>query len=1360
MKRSISLLRNSLVTAASLFAVLSSTHVSAAPVVYESSPLFLSNKAEPNMFFVMDDSGSMDTDMMSPFESVSGWGGVMTISQGGNSFFYLYLAGAGTNLASYTLDNQNQNYYVIPHFSGVFAAADNFVSAPASRVYTTPSNSLRGIWRARNYQYNPLYYNPNVDYAPWAGVDNNGSTYRDIDVSGFGSGSVLAPYDPFRPTNTFNLASNQRYVAYLRRATDIATTTPYANPAGVNFVEYDYYPAFYNVWNDTNSNGLIDSTDTFRRIEIRPGTTVCSGTGDDADQFSNGCIRRTPADEMKNFANWFAYHRKRKSVAKYGVSQVVNTSSNLRMGYTTINMRYSTGTNVSVRLNTMNADAANGNKRTLLDNLFSTRFNQGTPLFRGIQLTGEYFDCTNNGTTAFASNDSQCAIQQTPIAPATEAAGICQQNYMVLVTDGEYTDSSPINIDNEDADTGAGAATNTLFDGPPYGDTLNDTLADLTMHFYEKDLSAQANRVPIECGVDENSAQHMVSFILGFGVQGNLDPTTFVQPSGIDPSCPATTVTTPAWPTSISTFADRIDDVAHSSYNGRGQYLSAQNPKQLTDGLNKVLSAVLKRTGSATSVTFNSSSLNSGTIVFFASFDSSTWDGKLSAYNIDSSGNLDLSSPAWPSPAEDQLEAASASSRTIMTFNDDPANYGAIPFRTFASLTTTQQNDLSTDQNDNIVADPTTAQARLDFIRGDHTCETDWVPATDCGLTAPIFRSRVYDPITKARFKLGDIVHSSPVYVGSPPNLYPSTDPFGIDGKRFRDYRNGVASASLAFSSGKTAKDRTPMVYVGANDGMLHAFNALTGEEIWAYIPNALFQTDDQIGPGLHSLTEIDYPHEYYVDLPPTVTDAYIDTGSGPEWHSILVGGLRSGGRGLFAIDVTDPDLIISSPTRETELKNKIMWEFTSNDDKDFGLSFSEARIVPMGSASGGIDWYVIIGNGYNSLSGNKDIPIAEESTKPKNVSGASSNPYSSKLFILKLSGPGSDGTWDHGTDYWKIDTKLPAGNTWTEADRNGLSTAAVADYDGDSIADLVYAGDLYGRMWAFDIMGTNTNSWGIYGGNSPNPLFIAKDNLGNRQPITSAPALAFNEDVPTVTSSPGINVPNLLIYFGTGSYVKPTDTSDVSAQSFYAVWDTGESNIPSGGYTVNRSSPGSSDLVRQPINTDIAADGSVSRIINPAQTVDYTSGSTFGWYLDLPDTGERVSLSPVVLSSIVFIKTLIPSPNPCDFGGYSWNMNLDASTGQAPDSSLIDFDNSGDIGAGDLTQNGHVSAGTREDSLITNSALTNAGSGIGGPLNCPEGYDKKAEFITLSDGTTKTNFICVPENQKTGRLSWKELRF
>ena len=291
------------------------------------------------------------------------------------------------------------------------------------------------------------------------------------------------------------------------------TATATASPDG-----FRYY-----TWTDLDGDGLFDN-------------------GEETAHF----IKDKDAATKQNFANWFSYYRARHLVAKAAYGQVIANATGVRMGLATLHNNNSVNTAIS----SMNADPTTGNKRTLMNALYSIQPGDDTPLRHGLRNAGLYFECQSN--TFFSS----C-----PVLSAADG-GACQQNFAVVMTDGYYNDSLS-GVGNVD---GPGSG-NTAWDGGAYADSYSNTLADVAMRFYERDLHPSLNNnVPITPGVDDANHQHMVTYTVAFGVNGQLSSS---------PSNPSTAF---SWPDPTASSAAKIDDLRHAAYNGRGEFLNASNP--------------------------------------------------------------------------------------------------------------------------------------------------------------------------------------------------------------------------------------------------------------------------------------------------------------------------------------------------------------------------------------------------------------------------------------------------------------------------------------------------------------------------------------------------------------------------------------------------------------------------------------------------------------------------------------------------------------------------------------------------------------------------------------------------------------
>jgi type IV pilus assembly protein PilY1 len=1156
--------------------------VNAAPGTLADSPLFLSNSVEPNVLFVLDDSGSMD------------WGIMAPESQG----------------RMYSGDNCVYEYAV----PGPDAGSTDVPPTEEALIALGVEKPYGGVWRAWSKDYNKVYYDPTITYTPWPGENKNGVRFTRANPTA----ALNDPYDP--DAGTINLTAVTSYTA---------DYCPY--DGGADFTVKDYYPARYNQWIDTDGDNVVDAEDEHTTVVIKVGGLYTGGENRRDCAAAPNC---TGVEELQNFANWYSYYRNRNYVAKAAYGQVVARAANTRMGLVSL---HDNG-NIDTAIASMNADPRSGAKGTLLHNLYDGYGSGVTPLKSSFHEAGKYLSCASNGYFG------DCP------ALAEGNGGECQQNFAVVMTDGYYNGSNPPVLGNTDGDNDSKWDSGS--DGP-YGDSVADTLADIAMEYYETDIRPADNNVsPPPGGVDENTAQHVVTYSVAFGVNGTLKA---MPPNREDPF---------AWPIP-NTDPKKIDDLRHAAWNGRGEFLSAQDPNQLISGLRAALQSIQGRVGSAASVAFNTGSLSTNSQVYLSLFNSERWDGNLLAYDLNPITGAVDSTPAWGAAGRLKARDLSVSPRTLLTYN----GIDGVAFQ-WADLTGDQKNDLRTNP-DGTLDNEAAGMARHDYLRGARGCETS--SSGTCSYSDGV-NAFVEKSLRERGGLLGDIIHSGPVFVGAPETNWPDVAPFpGTVGNTYTEFRNAQAN-------------RPGVVYVGANDGMLHAFKQSNGAEILGYIPNALYSTGAL--DGLHYLTDPAYTHRYQVDLTPTISDAYIKTApvGSASWRTILVGGLRGGGRGVYALDVTDPNSFSESGSTPAKV---VLWEFTNVDDPDLGYTFSKPSIVPLDGGSGTIEWVAIFGNGYNA-----------------------DGDGLAKLFILRLEG-GLDGVWTEGTDYVKISTGAA----------DGLSTPAVVDTDGDGLADRAYAGDLNGNMWAFDLSGSNPTKWGVAhkSGKDPVPMFTAAAN----QPITTTPVIVRNSSFPASPS----NEPNLIVLFGTGQYLTAADTNTTDTQTMYGILDSGGGAIDRG------------DLVQQVIGTAATTEGIVSRTLTD-NAVDYSRDD--GWYIDLPDTGERIVVDPVIRADLVFFNTMMPDTDPCNQGGSGWQMVARWLTGGRP--SEVSFDLNRDGLLTDLDEVGGTAA---------------AGDKVTGFATSPVNLSNKrytSTTDTLDGGSIEVTDIIETGGAKTGRLSWEEL--
>ncbi len=1064
----------------------------AAPGTLATSPLFLqSGTVPPNIFFTIDDSGSM------------GWADLLN--------------------------------------NGTFSPGDALLS---NSLAYNPPGAYSSDWNRRLARlfcrgFNVMAYDPSKTYTPWQGVDSAGIAYQDMTL-------LSARSNPYNPTS------------------------------GVNISGHYYWP-----WNDADADGEYDGPNdpSWWGGDPASATDECGDVSTLAGGVAVNTLPLTGTaaapNSQRNYANWYSYYRTREYVVKRALSQII-TASNVRMGLATLHNNNNVLTQVKDvdDVTTPVNLVAQGNKNALLKNLFRIYSSGGTPLRQALRNAGEYY-AGNSGW-----GDS-------PILEAHDG-GECQQNFTILMSDGFWNGGDP-GVGNTDGDNSS------AFDGGAYADTYSNTLADVAMKYYEGDLSPLANNVPTIPGIDENSAQHMVSYTVGFGVNGTLTNSDVPGSSGF------------SWPKPVANTSTTIDDMRHAAFNGRGLFLSAKDPQQLIDSLSQYIADIQARSGTAAAVSFNSTNLNTGSRVYQALFDSTRWSGDLLAKDIvvnATTGVASISGTAWK--ASTDVDGRAPSSRQIITY-DSGTGLG-INFD-WASLNSAQKSDLRTSSL-GILDNDAAGMARLAYVRGDRVCEKGALGVclyTDTSLN--VFVSKNLRTRSSA---LGDIVHSSPAFVGAPSLSYPDA------------IEPSAPYSAFAISN----KSRAGMTYVGSNDGMLHGFDD-NGVEIFGYIPASLFSTD--AAAGLHYLSDPSYTHRYYVDLSPTVQDAYITVGGTTAWRSILVGGLRGGGKGLFAMDVTDPTALASNAA------SKVLWEFSDNN---LGYTFSDIQIGKMNNGK----WAAVFGNGYNS---------------DPNGDGRA------KLYILYLDGSNLTAPLIIDTGVGSLDAvSKDCGNALSDC--NGLSTPRLVDLNGDGTIDRIYAGDLHGNLWAFDVADkTSTATWlPAYG---TNPLFRACSaspcTSSNRQPITVQPDVVHHPAQIAYATRP-----NLLVFFGTGQYLTQADIASTQRQTFYGVWDSRSGNL-------DRSS-----LQPQTITTTLndAVLGNVRTV--SSNSVNY-SATEKGWLIDLPTDGERSVTNPTAFGSVVFFNTVIPttaSSNMCNVGGSGWLMAVDLLTGGEPSFIPIDVNNDG----------------------------------------------------------------------------------
>ncbi len=598
-------------------------------------------------------------------------------------------------------------------------------------------------------------------------------------------------------------------------------------------------------------------------------------------------------------------------------------------------------------------------------------------------------------------------------------------------------------------------------------------------------------------------------------------------------------------------------------------YLVAGSPRRLIDGV-RTMFAMLANEGTDdfreharhSVLVPSAETTKNGAALYQAGYDRVRWRGSLKKYvvSVNAEGDAERSAaPVWdagailsgtqktpPFPLPDERKIFTSSTQA-----DLPQR--TVAFR-WPALDSAQRTALGTPNPGS--ASDSLGEQRLKYLRGDR--------ALELGRRDGIFRWR--------RSVLGDIVNSIPVHVGPPASMHQDSDYPGFRAKYAR---------------------RAEAVYVGANDGMLHAFDADKGVELFAYIPNALM-------PSLALLTQPQYRHRPFVDGGIAVADAKVRG----EWRTVLAAGMGAGAQGIFALDVSDP-------ARFEEGMGAI-WEFTDRDDPDIGHIMAAPQIAKLRSKTGGAlanyEYFVVVPSGINNYKADG--------------TGRFSATGQPALFLLSLQkDPGSP--WKLGVNYYKI--KLPVGEAGMQ---NGLFQPVLAG-GADGAVRHAYAGDLQGNLWRFDFK--DGAPWNKALGANPKPVFIAQDENGRRQPITTQPKLVY--------AAGGA----YMVLFGTGKFLEPQDAAPAGfgTQSFYGILDKPEARDSIDG--------------RKALSPRILASVNQGDEVLLAQSRENSMRSTAsgaGWFFDFPESeksGERVVFTPVTAFGRLFLSTLIPSATPCE---------------------------------------------------------------------------------------------------------------
>ena len=929
---------------------------------------------------------------------------------------------------------------------------------------------------------------------------------------------------------------------------------------------YTINNSHYFIWNDTDGD-LIQDSDEIYLVNI--SGSVSDGTVDrqyyhvdDADedgkldmdeltlldisvtdssdeQYVPEGVKATSSDgtlmsaeeERQNFANWYSFYRKRLWTAKAAVGQTIEDMYNVNVGLYGINqsiikpmapvdLTYSDGSTVD-------------ETETLLKLLYNGYTTGSTPLRMGLGTVGEYFStnlladryytCDQDGDGGY---DICTGNAYEKIGPWQEddSGGSCQKAFAILMTDGYWNQSVDNSVQYADHDT---SKTDTDYDGGIFADAGSHTreisLADVAMYFYEHDLNTNLDDEVVAKGYDIAPHQHMTTYSVAFGVSGSIDSRNF-------PDC--------------LPDGDYDEDTPETAYrDGTYDYSTDNSINQLLDGLTIWVD-------------------DSGSVLTPSWIDE---DGDATEYPV-----YYGYCPEWQGDDDkvDDLFHAAVNGRGKFLNASNPQEL----VEAMSEIRKLVKNSIQTGTAatvDDIVLTEDTRLYQAVYQKKQWAgnvfayCLDDNGFTTACDGTAD--GSIIYWNADSIADNFGDTWWDSGRQVLTLNDDTREIVPFRFselsaaqqDSLVSEDIVNYLrGDRSLESENGGTLRDRltyfgdivdsqivhySSLIFVGANDGGLHVFDSDTGEELMTYIPALVYRdyidgTSPYWNDKLYKFSQESHEenHKFFVNN--TVDIQYVS-----DTAAYVLGGLRKGGRGIYALnirgitqgiesyadsgDVTgweypvakydgvdnDGDSVIDEADEEYDSSSA-----ETHTDPFMGYTFSLMKTTKVRTGEDATTWAVIFGNGYDSYN------------------------QLAALYVVDL---------QTGQLIRRIVVDAPERpDTTTEC--NGLSTPAILDEDLDEVADYAYAGDLLGNMWKFDLTDDDPDNWHVYFEDSSGtgqPLFRAKNRQGYRQPITMEPI---------IMDSCQYGSKGEMIIFGTGRFIGSDDSADVSTQTLYGLWD------------------------------------------------------------------------------------------------------------------------------------------------------------------------------------------------------------
>jgi type IV pilus assembly protein PilY1 len=1134
------------------------------------------------------------------------------------------------------------------------------------------------------YEFNKIYYNPNVVYKP--AVDYLGNSMGDQSITSarvdiYSDNSVInlltqakENYWCTRYPSTADLADKNickrngidtpnpfNYVTEAYPKGDFvysglgATTLfyyemipiEYCDAKGINcaFIQNETYPVPFPIrWCNNTTNAISPN--------IVTGAGKCQANYSTAYPFPRyGNFKRVdvPSSQYTNYANWFTYYRNRLSALKTAAGLAfASIDKNKRVGFLSLNTPSSFLPVADFDNGVGSGTTSTPQKSLFYSKLYGLTATGDTDLKKTLSQIGKYYAGISSGISAGMINGT---TSKDPVQYS------CQQNFALLATDGywnpgtygkDLNNNNVGNVDNVNNSSNYSLRIDGVYDGGLA--SSSDTLSDVALYYYKTPLRSATlgNCISTSSGLpqdlcqsnvpttalDQNPNQHMVTYAMSLGINGVMNYTkdytygtsTDLQniKNGAIGACPWISGSTGVcnWPVPVGNDPTALDDLWHATISGRGKYFSAKDSNDMISSLQDALTSVSAQTGSSAAAATSSPNITAtDNSLFYVTYRTMKWDGEINATTIDSTTGVIGSTQKWSARALLNSKVGSTTdTRTIYYVRNGS---GSSALRTFveSNMTSSEFDNFRNKCSNNLLSQcvnlssPNKAiidngSALVTYLRGQSKYDVN-------NSASPLFRPREY--------VLGDIVNSSPVYLSKP--TYAWTD---------SGYAKYVTDNAT----------RAATLYVGANDGMIHAFDATTGQEKWAVIPSQMMNKLYKLADTTYATT-----HDFFVDGTISVMDAKI----GNSWKTVLITGMNSGGKGYIALDITDP----ANP--------KALWEICTSSicsvtDSDLGYSYGNP-IITKRKFDG--KWVAYLSAGYDNISAKGliyEVDLESGSVLRKLTTGTGN--------------PGVAGVGYSQSGIAKIN-------------------AYYSNFNQDNTALYLYAGDLDGKIWKWDLSDSSKTDATLLG--------QATDPSNVSQPITTKIELGRVNG-------------NIVLLFGTGKFLSNTDYTTTQQQSVYAIRDSNKSL----GILRNNSS-----IVKQTITPSSLTATSSNN------TVDFSVNN--GWYFDLNvQTGERVNLDPTLSLGVLNLVSNIPGTSSCTAGGNAWMYQIDFATGSAVDQ-----------------VNGFI-AKKMPSGLVVGQSIVQLGQ-VGGLKNYVT--DANGQVIMVSVPTGKTS-----ATNKIKKYYWKEI--